>query len=200
MRTMLAASRPAARRSLSVLFLGSLLAAGVRAQSEEQISLPPEENQRFLVCAGGGSGDPGTDWSYREVLGAGLGLRTIMPIDNAAQSGRVQDVLRMAHLLLPVTVLNSSGQIGTWLANGTLYGVEFDVFSDDPQAKPAVSERLGTDGLILGLDESQRSLLHGVCLLKVAAGDTNPHGERSPRWGKWNVVQRSSNGKPARPQ
>ena len=107
----------------------------------------------LLLSAQGDASGPETEWDRQKSILAGNGLIVVTPDDSGSSTSRSEELLKLTKLLLEKTVLPSSGQIGTWLSDGTLHAIELDLFAtNDPLHAPAASERLGTIGKLTGLD------------------------------------------------
>jgi len=121
---------------------------------EEELPIADRVNVLLLSAQGDASGPEG-DWNRQKSIVAGNGLFVLTPDDSGTSTTRSEELLKLTKLLLEKTVLSSTGQIGTWMGDGTLHAVELDLFgTDDPLAAPAATERLGTVGKLTGLDSS----------------------------------------------
>jgi len=148
-RSLLARMRPG-------LVLPVLLCAATAwfVESFENFTLSSALNDDFKdVVFGGGDEPPDVDWGMAEYDASNTSIDMIVPSDHSDIPARNSEIAALCDDLMQATVLASSGPIGNLRAAGTLYGVEFDIFDDDPTTKPTSSQRLSVVGVIKGYDD-----------------------------------------------
>jgi len=145
-----------ASTSATPLFAGLLatfgLTTGLHAQSNENLPLGSASNSSLSQMTSEHDDYPEPEWGYADVTIVGQGLRCIVPDFGVGDSNVTADMLGLTKDIVPDTVLDSNGTIQGLYDQGTIYGVEFDLYSDDPGTKPTSAQRLGTVGAIQGYD------------------------------------------------
>ncbi len=123
-------------------------------ETQEDFSLSPRLNALVLSAQGDVLG-PESEWGRQKNTIAGTSLSVILPDDSDLSSARRSELLLLSKHLFEQTVASSTGQIGTWLSDGTLAGIEFELFgSNDPVSAPLAADRLSTIGRLAGLDDA----------------------------------------------
>ncbi len=125
-------------------------------------SFAAQESNEMLPLSDSANGDlnnvlaaprPGVDWNCMNIDIGEKPLRVIMPkyhgllVDDEAVK---VSLLELVKVLVPQTVLMSSGEIGSAYADGSLVGIEFNIFPDDFSNKPDYGEFLPVLGLLEG--------------------------------------------------
>ncbi len=135
-----------------------LLAAATGAQSVEEVeeveqlplSAAPNAALNAVVLLSGDHPEP--EWNRIDIVVAGHALRCLIPNYAQGEVAATRRILELAKVLVPDTVLASTGPIGTSYSLGEIYGIEFDIFPQDPAVKPVQGERLPLLGLLRGLN------------------------------------------------
>jgi len=93
-------------------------------------------------------GEPEAEWNCIDIIVGGKHLKVIMPRFIMPVGDHTDEILELARLLVSETILASSGDIGTQYDAGTIFGVEYKVFTDDPNPAPAPPLRLAITGTL----------------------------------------------------
>ncbi len=93
---------------------------------------------------------PESEWNCLAIEVVERGLWSITPNYRSGEAEYEDKIRVLTKELLAETVFASNGQIGQWRDDGTLYGVEFDVFLNDPTQKPQPGEYLSVLGRVQG--------------------------------------------------
>ncbi|MEW6073230.1 MAG: hypothetical protein AB1726_11655 [Planctomycetota bacterium] len=128
------------------LLAGPALAA---AQGVEPFPLSPDTNDEWKVHTVEAE-RPGSDWNHFDMKVAETTIRAILPNYLSGDPVNIEEMNRFNKHLVADTVLKSTGEIATWLQNGTLVAVEFDVLASDPFDPPPPDQHMGTIGQIEG--------------------------------------------------
>lgn len=123
-----------------------VLSLGLPVQAQEVFTLSPDrfaELQDIVATI-----DPVPDWNCLDVALEETPLRAIMPNDDAGNPARATRMLQFLQDLVPETVLASTAAIGTALQDGSLDGIECDLFASNPAPAPGAS--MGIWGVVVG--------------------------------------------------